>query len=122
MGLLNLLKPDPKKEIEAYFKDVVLPQFADQMPYIDFVNCCAYVKEDNKIRPIADRRTYLVKGKKLKPGKIYSTTYKKATGDKSACYLIEDVAAAYSVEKFKNLSNLYAYAKTDSTVFLFIWK
>ena len=122
MALLNLLKPNPKKEIEAYFKDVVLPQLADQMPYMDFVNCCAYVKEDSKICPIADRRTYLVKGKKLKPGNIYSTTYKKPTGDKSACYLIEDVAAAYSVEKFKNLSNLYAYAKTDSTVFLFTWK
>lgn len=119
MSLLSVIK---KKEVESYFKAVVLPQLEDQMPYMDFVNCCAFVKEDDKICPIADRRTYLVKGKKLKPGRIYSATYQKPTGDKSACYLIEDVAAAYSVEKFKKLSNLYAYAKTESTVFLFTWK
>ncbi len=119
MSLLSVIK---KKEVESYFKAVVLPQLEDQMPYMDFVNCCAFVKEDDKIRPVADRRTYLFKGKKLKPGKIYSTTYQKPAGGKSASYVIEDVATAYSAEKFKNLSNLYAYAKTESDVFLFIWK
>lgn len=118
MSLLNVLK---KKEVESYFKAVVLPQLEDQMPYMDFINCCAFVKEDDKIRPLADRRTYLFKGKKLKPGKIYSTTYQKPTGGRSPSYVIEDVATAYSAG-FKNLSNVYAYAKTESDVFLFVWK
>lgn len=122
MSLLNLLKPNPCKEIEGYFKDVVLPQLERFQPYVKTVNWSAVVKEDDRIRPVADRRTYLVKGKRFKPGKVYSTTYKKKTGDKSACYLIEDIAAAYSVERFKNISNLYAYAVTESDVFLFIWK
>ena len=119
MSLLSVIK---KKEVESYFKAVVLPQLEDQMPYMHVTNCCAFVKEDDKIRPLADRRTYLFKGKKLKPGKIYSTTYQKPTGGRSPSYVIEDVATAYSADKFKNLSNVYAYAKTESDVFLFAWK
>ena len=122
MALLDLLKPNPCKEIEAYFKAVVLPQLKRYEPYTASLNWSAAVEEDDRIRPLADRRTYLVKGKKFKPGKIYSTTYKRPTGDKSACYLIEDIGAAYSIEKFKNLPNVYAYAKSESDVFLFVWK
>lgn len=122
MALLNLLKPNPHKEIETYFKDAVLPQLDRFGPYTNTVNWSSAIEEDDKIRPVADRHAYLVKGKKFKPGKVYSTTYKKKTGDKSACYLIEDIGAAYSVDYFKNLSNLYAYAVTESDVFLFVWK
>lgn len=119
MSLLNAIK---KKEIESYFKAVVLPQLERFEPYLGTLNWSAVVQEDDKIQPIADRRTYLVKGKKFKPGKVYSTTYKKASGGKSACYVIEDVATAYSVDKFKNLSNLYAYPVNETDVFLFVWK
>lgn len=122
MALLNLLKPNPYKEIETYFKDAVLPQLDRFGPYTNTVNWSSAIEEDDRIRPVADRRAYLVKGKKFKPGKVYSTTYKRPSGGNGACYLIEDIGAAYSVDYFKNLSNLYAYAVTESDVFLFIWK
>lgn len=122
MKLLNLLKPNPCKDIEAYFEAVVLPQLERFQPYAESMNWPAIIKEDDKIRPVADRRAYLVKGKKFKPGKVYSTTYKGPAGDKSACYFIEDIGTVYSVQRFKNISNLYAYAVTESDVFLFVWK
>ncbi len=123
MGILNLLKPNPCKEIEAYFKAVVLPQIERFEPFTyPSLNWSAVIEEDDRIRPLKDHYAYLEKGKKFKPGKVYSTTYKKKTGDKSACYLIEDVGAVYSIDRFKNLQNVYAYAKSEEDVLLFVWK
>ena len=122
MALLNLLKPNPYKVIETYFKDAVLPQLDRYKSYANTVNWSSALEEDDKIRPVADRHAYLDKGKKFKPGKVYSTTYKRPSGGNGACYLIEDIGAVYSVDYFTNISNLYAYAITESDVFLFVWK
>lgn len=120
MSILNLLMP--KKKIEAYFKSTVLPQLERFGPYTDTVSWFHAIDEDDKIRPLADRRAYLLKGKKFKPGKVYFTKYKKPTEDKGACFFIEDIGAVYSIDDYKILSNVYAYAKNEIDVLLFVWK